>query len=93
VKWLRGGLVFKAHRLLYYSTLGLRVIKKKKKESWTRMQVVAGDKLVVYGGMGESKYNPKPDTRKPKPENQNPKPENPKPQTRNSKLGIPHPET
>ena len=26
----RGGLVFKAHRLLYHSTLGLRVIKKKK---------------------------------------------------------------
>jgi len=29
----RGGLVFKAHRLLYHSTLGLRVIKKKKKSS------------------------------------------------------------
>ena len=28
-----GGLVFKAHRLLYHSTLGLRVIKKKKKGS------------------------------------------------------------
>ena len=27
----RGGLAFKAHRLLYHSTLGLRVIKKKKK--------------------------------------------------------------
>ena len=27
----RGELVFKAHRLLYHSTLGLRVIKKKKK--------------------------------------------------------------
>jgi len=26
----RGGLVFKAHRLLYHSTLGLREIKKKK---------------------------------------------------------------
>ena len=25
----RGGLVLKAHRLLYHSTLGLRVIKKK----------------------------------------------------------------
>jgi len=25
---MRGGLVFKAHRLLYHSTLGLRVIKK-----------------------------------------------------------------
>ena len=28
----RGGLVFKAHTLLYHSTLGLRVIKKKKKK-------------------------------------------------------------
>ena len=28
----RGGLVFKAHRLLHHSTLGLRVIKKKKKK-------------------------------------------------------------
>ena len=28
----RGGLVFEAHRLLYHSTLGLRVIKKKKRE-------------------------------------------------------------
>ena len=31
VKWFRGGLVFKAHRLVYHSTLGWRVIKKKKK--------------------------------------------------------------
>ena len=30
VQRFRGGRVFKAHRLLYYSTLGLRVIKKKK---------------------------------------------------------------
>ena len=29
MKRFRGGLVFKAHRLLYHSTLGLRVIKKK----------------------------------------------------------------
>ena len=29
VKRFRGGLVFKAHRLLYHSSLGLRVIKKK----------------------------------------------------------------
>jgi len=32
----RGGLVFKAHRLLYHSTLGLRVIKMKKK-IWYRV--------------------------------------------------------
>ena len=31
VQRFRGGLVCKAHRLLYLSTLGLRVIKKKKK--------------------------------------------------------------
>ena len=31
VRRFRGGLVFKAHRLLYHSTLGSRVIKKKKK--------------------------------------------------------------
>ena len=30
VERFRGGLVFEAHRLLYYSTLGTRVIKKKK---------------------------------------------------------------
>ena len=31
VQWLRGGLAFVARRLLYLSTPGLRVIKKKKK--------------------------------------------------------------
>jgi len=31
VQWFRGGLVFKAFRLLYHSTLGLRVTKKKKR--------------------------------------------------------------
>ena len=30
VQRFRGGLVFKAHRLLHHSTLALRVIKKKK---------------------------------------------------------------
>jgi len=30
--WWRGGLAFKAHRLVYHSTLGLRVIKQKKKK-------------------------------------------------------------
>ena len=33
VKRFRGGLVFKAHRLLCHSTLGLRVIKKKKRHA------------------------------------------------------------
>ena len=32
VEWFRGGLVFKAHRLLYHSTLGSRVLRKKKKD-------------------------------------------------------------
>ena len=29
---IEGGIVFKAHRLSYHSTLGLRVIKKKKRD-------------------------------------------------------------
>jgi len=29
MQWFRGGLAFKAHRLLYHGTLGVRVIKKK----------------------------------------------------------------
>ena len=33
--WIRGGLVFKAHRWLYHSTLGSRVIKEQKKMSST----------------------------------------------------------
>jgi len=32
MKRFRGGLVVKAHRLLYHSTLGLRAIKKKRRE-------------------------------------------------------------
>jgi len=32
VKRFRGGLVFKAHRLVYHSTLGLRVIQLKKEK-------------------------------------------------------------
>jgi len=34
----RGGLVFKAHRRVYHSTLGLRVIKKKKNTAWEQGQ-------------------------------------------------------
>ena len=41
MKRFRGGLVFKAQRLLYHSTLGLRVIKKKKKR-------VGGTHVVVH---------------------------------------------
>jgi len=45
VQRIRGGLVSKAHRLLYYSTLGLRVIKKKKR-TWLMITAsVAADTL------------------------------------------------
>ena len=33
VQWFRGGLVFKVHRLLYHSTLGLTVITKERRHS------------------------------------------------------------
>ena len=36
VKRFRGGLVFKAHRLLYHSTLGLRIIKKRRRGCTSR---------------------------------------------------------
>ena len=46
VQRFRGGLAFKAHRLLYHSTLGLRVIKKKKKnQSTPRRKHVSGSSL------------------------------------------------
>jgi len=38
VKRFRGGLVFKAHRLVYHSTLGLKVITRKKKSSGVGVQ-------------------------------------------------------
>jgi len=41
VQRFRGGLVFKAHRLLHHSTLGLRVIKKKKTPWWERSTCLA----------------------------------------------------
>jgi len=41
VKRFRGGLVFKAHRHLYHSTLGFRVIKKKKKAREVRERPVS----------------------------------------------------
>ena len=43
----RGGLVFKAHRLLYHSTLGSRVIKKK------RMAGTPEDMDLIQGLSGE----------------------------------------
>ena len=36
MKRFRGGLVFKAHRRVYHPTLGLRVIKKKRRDSGSK---------------------------------------------------------
>jgi len=47
-----GGLVFKAHRLLHHSTLGLSVIKKKEEEA---LAVETGPGV---GGGGEVSYDP-----------------------------------
>ena len=44
----RGGLVFKAHRLLYHSTVGLRVIKKKK--AHTEEGVPLSKRVFVWTG-------------------------------------------
>jgi len=46
VEWLRGGLVLKAHRLLYHSTLGSRVIKKKKRVEDLNVFAVARHQVV-----------------------------------------------
>ena len=42
VKRFRGGLVFEAHRRVYHSTLGSRVIKKKSRETRSRPGAVSG---------------------------------------------------
>ena len=51
VERFRGGLVFKAHGLLYHSTLGLRVIKKKRSSETTdcedRLVCTAGEESLV----------------------------------------------
>ena len=54
---LRGGLVSKAHRLLYHSIQGLRAIKKrKKKQSLTRTLPAATSAFAVYKKI---KFNPR----------------------------------
>jgi len=53
VKRFRGGLVFKAHSLLYHSTLGLRVIKKKKSDGVIRGPRVDG----LAGTQPKAGYN------------------------------------
>jgi len=42
VKRFRGGLVFKAHRLVCHSTLGWRVIQKKKEQGQSRVRAKKG---------------------------------------------------
>jgi len=70
VQQFRGGIVFKAHRLLYHSTLGLRVIKKKK----TANVFQDGLGFRVYGrGCGLTR-NRTPETLNPMAETLNPKP-------------------
>ena len=49
VQWFRGGLVLKARRLLYHSTLGLRVIKKK--EEVPSAAERRGDNLKGFSGL------------------------------------------
>ena len=49
MKRFQGGLVFQAHRLLYHSTLGLRVMKKKKKFTCCLGSGVSG---LEWGGWG-----------------------------------------
>ena len=51
VNRFRGGLVFKAHRLVYYSTLGLRVIKEKKREEKRNGQGVHRQIMSVRQGV------------------------------------------
>jgi len=62
VKRFRGGLVFKAHRLLYHSTLGLGVIKKKNLgregvEDVLDVEVYErGHVLAVWADLGSSQF-------------------------------------
>ena len=44
----RGGLVFKEHRLVYHSTLGLRVIRKKEDLDWEVGDLVAADRELAH---------------------------------------------
>ena len=41
MRWSRGRLAVKAHRLVHHSTLGSRVIKKKKVESCVSLQLTS----------------------------------------------------
>ena len=68
----RGGLVFKAHRRVYHSTLGLRVIMKKKKTRHTLNP--KPETLKRQPSTLNPQHNPQPETLNPKPSTLNPKP-------------------
>ena len=53
VQWFRGGLVLKAQRLLYHSTLGLRVIKQKRKRRLSTPNPVPARKSETPGRAGQ----------------------------------------
>jgi len=55
VKRFRGGLVIKAHRRLYHSTLGLRVIKKRKKNAILHRNRRSGPYLDHQAGAGRAR--------------------------------------
>ena len=58
MRWFRGGLVLEAHMLLYHSTLGLRVIKKKKKPGGGRGVGggLLGNSTEICGGSEAGSY-------------------------------------
>jgi len=58
VKRFRGGLVLKAHRLLYHSTLDLRVIKKKKTRAETPATTSDGERALL-GFLAHKKHPPR----------------------------------
>ena len=51
-------LVFQAHRLLYHSTLGWRVIKKKKKQMNNKAELETQGKVKVFREQAEPFLNP-----------------------------------
>ena len=50
MKRFRGGLVFKAHRLVYHSTLGSRVIKKKQRSFLVWLTPSGSENMRMYRG-------------------------------------------
>jgi len=59
VKRFRGGLVFEAHRRLYHSTLGLRVIKKKEKPYTPNPESIQPTTLNSRPGVGGTVGEPR----------------------------------